>query len=324
MKIYGNKAALEQIRDFADTDRLPHSILIYGDAGTGKKVLADYIAMCWFCDSEGGLPCMECHSCKRIEEHIHPDVIYTDCAAVDMDTVRETLKSSYGMPVEGKIRVYIWQEFNLLGQEGQNSLLTRLEEPSEKVRFILTASNKNGILPTVLSRTTIIRTYPLSLSECAAALKEKGFSDCEKAAELYGGNLGAAIKGLNDKNSAVYRESAKAFVEAVCGNEEYRALITLLSLPQPKEDKRGPLKEVIFGVEKLVHDGLVIHSGGKGGMGCDRELSRKLGEKYPSEVLNKLCGICSRFSSVVSDVNFNGKITANAFTAEIFEAVSGT
>lgn len=322
MKIYGNKPALEQIKSYAGSGRLPHSILILGDTGTGKKVLADYTAMCWFCEKDGCLPCMKCGSCTRIEEHTHPDVIYTDCETADKDTVREVLKSSFEMPVEGKIRVYIWQEFNLLSSESQNSLLTRLEEPSEKVRFILTASNKNGILPTVLSRTTIVRTYPLSLSECACALKEKGFDNCEKAAEMYGGNLGAAIKGLRDKSSAVYIDAAKAFVGAVCENEEYKALIALLTLPQPKENKRGPLKEVIFAVERLVHDSLAILSGGKGGIGCDRALSRKLGERYSAEILNKLCGICGRFSSVVSDVNFNGKITANAFTAEVFEAVS--
>lgn len=322
MKIYGNKAALEQIKDYVGSGRLPHSILIFGDSGTGKRTLADYIAMCMFCEDKEKPPCMDCGGCKRVEEHIHPDVIYTDCSAVDKDGVRGVLKSSFEMPVEGKIRVYIWQEFQLLSGENQNSLLTRLEEPSEKVRFILTSSNKNGILPTILSRTAIIRTYPLTAAECALALKERGFADCEKTAEIYGGNLGLALKAAEDKNSSVYIQAARAFAEAVCEKKEYKALITLLSLPQPKEDKRGPLKEVIFGVERLIHDAFAMASGGKGGLGCDRALSRKIGEKYSAAVLNRLCQVCGRFSAVASDVNFNGKITANAFVAAIFGEIN--
>ncbi|MCM1298037.1 MAG: DNA polymerase III subunit [Firmicutes bacterium] len=322
MKIYGNKHALEQINGYAHSGRLPHSILFFGDSGTGKRTLADYTAMCCFCSAEEGLPCMSCRSCKRIEEHIHPDVICIDCSAIDKESLRNVLKGSFEMPVEGKIRVYIWQEFQLLSQENQNSLLTRLEEPSEKVRFILTSSNKNGVLPTILSRVTIIRTYPLTVSECASALAEMGFDDCERAAEIYGGNLGLALNAARDKNSSVYMETAKTFVNAVCENKEYRALISLLTLPQPKEDKREPLKQTVFAAERLIHDGFAIASGGSGGLGCDRALSKKLSEKYSAAVLNRLCGICRRFSAVTSDVNFNGKITANAFTAAIFGEIA--
>lgn len=318
MKIYGNKPAMEQINGYARSGRMPHSILLFGDEGTGKRTLADYIALCWFCESGESFPCMSCRECKRVEEHIHPDVIRTDCSSIDKDGMRNVLKSSFEMPVEGKIRVYIWQEFQLLSGENQNSLLTRLEEPSEKVRFILTASNKNGVLPTILSRAAVIRTYPLTVSECASALNERGFSDCEKIAELYGGNLGLALKAAEDKNSSVYIDAARAFAEAVCDNNEYRALIILLSLPQPKEDKRRPLRETVFAAERLIHDGFAIASGGSGGLGCDRELSKRLSERYSAAVLNRLCEICGRFSAVANDVNFNGKITVNAFTAAIF------
>ncbi len=318
MKIYGNKAALEQIKSYVREGRLPHSILLYGDSGTGKKTLADYIAMCYFCGDRENVPCMECNGCKRVEGHIHPDVVYIDCGNTDKEGLREILKGSFEMPVEGEIRVYIWQEFQLLSAENQNSLLTRLEEPSDKVRFILTSSNKNGVLPTILSRTALIRTNPLTIAECAEALREKGFPDADKTAEIYGGNLGQAIKAAENKNSLAYVDCAKAFVQAVCERNEYKALITLLKIPTPKDDKRTPLKEVVLKIEGLVHDGFSFASGGKGGAGCDREISRKLGETYSAAVLNGLCRICGRFSGTVSNVVFNGKITANAFTAAIF------
>ncbi len=57
---------------------------------------------------------------------------------------------------QSSIIVYILENFDQSSLEAQNALLKLLEEPPEKVFFILTAENQYHLLPTIISRTKII------------------------------------------------------------------------------------------------------------------------------------------------------------------------
>lgn len=323
MKIYGNRQALQRLSEYGKNNRLPHSLLFFGDTGTGKRTLADYTAMLYFCLENGSAPCMECENCKRAEQHIHPDIIYADCSELKAKYLKETLlPTTYEKAVEGGLKVYIFPEFQLLNNECQNALLTYLEEPSPTVRFILTASNRNGILPTILSRTAAVQTFKLSQEECEAALSDKGIKNAKELAVTYSGNLGLAIKAAMDKNAALYLELAKEFCGSVIGKNEYNALTLLLQLPQPKEDKRMPLRIIAGETEKIFHDGLVAAMGGKPSLGCCPELSEKAARVFSPAVLNRIAAETVRFSKNVTENNFNSKITANAFVSAIFNAIS--
>ncbi|MCM1054168.1 MAG: hypothetical protein NC394_01490 [Bacteroides sp.] len=321
MRIYGNKGALERLSKYRRSGRMPHSLLFFGEPGTGKRTLADYTAMLYFCAEGGTEPCMSCLNCKRAEKHIHPDVIYVDCENTAVLKLREILRDSAGASVEGGIRVYILSELQFFNRECQNALLTYLEEPSDKTRFILTASNKNGILPTILSRAALIQTEPTTVSECEAALKDRGVSEEEasKLASIYKGNLGRSLKAMNDENAAAYFELAREYVEAICKGEEYAALAAVQKLPQPKEDKREPTRALVAETAKLFHDALSMACGGKARCGCDEALAESLSKKYPMSVLNELCQASQRFGGIVSSVYFNSRITLNAFTSNLFE-----
>lgn len=321
MEIYGNKGALKRLSEYKESERMPHSLLFFGDTGTGKRTLADYTAMLYFCERGGTAPCMNCLNCERIEKHIHPDVICIDCENTSVTKLREILRDSVGASVEGGIRVYILSEFQFFNRECQNALLTYLEEPSDKMRLILTASNKNGILPTILSRIALIQTEPLTVTECENALKDRGVSEeeAEKFARMYKGNLGMSLKAQESENAALYFDFAREYAEAVYGAEEYKALTVLQRLPQPKDDKREPARILITETGKLFHDAFAMACGGKASCGCDEALAERLAGKYPVSVLSELCEVSQHFGDIVSSVYFNSKITLNAFTARIFE-----
>lgn len=318
MTVYGNTRALERLSQYALNGRFPHSLLFFGDSGTGKKTLADYTAMLYFCENKGEKPCMSCGSCKRAEQHIHPDIIYSDCSATSAEEMRDLLRSTYELPVEGGIRVYILTEFQLLNRECQNALLTYLEEPSDRIRFILTASNRNGILPTILSRTASIQTEPLSLSECEKALSDRGCAECRELANQCNGNLGSALKMLSDKDSMAYAELSKELAELIGKGSEYEAFMLMQRLPQPKDDKREPLRAVITETGKIFHDAFVFSKGGVPASGCCRKLSMELSESFSESELDGICRVSEKFGKIVTDVIFNVKITANAFVSEIF------
>ncbi|HBH95971.1 MAG TPA: hypothetical protein DDX91_09460 [Ruminococcaceae bacterium] len=322
MKIYGNRQATDRLSDYAKNNSMPHALLFFGDSGTGKRTLADYTAMMYFCERGGDAPCMSCDNCKRIGEHIHPDVIYADCAVLKAEELREDiLPTTFEKAVEGGMKVYIFSEFQLLNNVCQNALLTYLEEPSPSVRFILTASNRNGILPTILSRTAAVQTFKLSVEECERALSDQGVKNAEETARTYNGNLGLALKSVRDKNAAVYIQLSRELCGYIIDKNEYGAINLLLHLPQPKDDKRGPLKTVVIEAGKIFHDALVTAMGGKPSTGCCPELSEKAAANFSAAALNAIAKETVSFGRAVTETNFNSKITTNAFVAAIFNAM---
>lgn len=56
-----------------------------------------------------------------------------------------------------KTRIYYLQNFHLSSIPAQNSFLKLLEEPPTNVQFVLTTNNKNNLLPTIVSRTKIVK-----------------------------------------------------------------------------------------------------------------------------------------------------------------------
>lgn len=77
-KIYGNKFALDTFEAMFKSGRLPHSFLIYGEKGLGKKTLAKYLSAALLCEKGTGIPCGECRSCRNAEKGVHPDIIYPE------------------------------------------------------------------------------------------------------------------------------------------------------------------------------------------------------------------------------------------------------
>lgn len=74
-EIIGHKDTIESLRELADSDRIPHAILMGGPSGIGKMRLArafvDYI----YCqDRQGGDSCGKCPACLQNAHHNNPDV----------------------------------------------------------------------------------------------------------------------------------------------------------------------------------------------------------------------------------------------------------
>jgi DNA polymerase-3 subunit gamma/tau len=101
-------------------------------------------------------------------------------------------------------KVYIFDEVHMLSTSAWNALLKILEEPPEKVTFILATTEKHKIPATILSRAVTVDFYKASSAELAKATervaKEEGLS-IEKEAlaqivNLADGSFRDAIKIL--------------------------------------------------------------------------------------------------------------------------------
>lgn len=77
--IPANDTAKAHLRHMADTDRIPHALLLEGPAGVGKFALARAFAQYVHCTDRtpDGEPCGRCASCIQHQHFNHLDTVYT-------------------------------------------------------------------------------------------------------------------------------------------------------------------------------------------------------------------------------------------------------
>ena len=70
-KIYGNKQLLDALAGMRASGRTAHSLMICGEKGSGKKLIAKYYTQALMCEApENGKPCGVCNACKNVEKDI--------------------------------------------------------------------------------------------------------------------------------------------------------------------------------------------------------------------------------------------------------------
>lgn len=135
-----------------------HAVLISGGNPENRAQSAYFVAGFTVCSAKDGKPCGKCEACRKTRDRVHPDIYIFekpgDKRYFAKKTVQEICESVYLTPNEADVKVIIISELQDMNEECQNLLLKVLEEPPPYSSFILTASSKAVILPTVLSRVT--------------------------------------------------------------------------------------------------------------------------------------------------------------------------
>jgi DNA polymerase-3 subunit delta' len=89
---------------------------------------------------------------------------------IKISSIREVKRDISFVATEAGWRIVIVSEAQLMGEEAANAFLKTLEEPSPRTLLILTSSQRERLLPTILSRCQEIRFDLLTDEEIAAAL----------------------------------------------------------------------------------------------------------------------------------------------------------
>ncbi len=147
----------QQIVTQHDSGRLPHGVLLVGDAGLGKRCFAEALSQFLLCQyPDSGAACGKCKACELCMSGTHPD-LYTlspqeKSVVIKIDDLRAVLQSIQQTAQISGARVIMIEPAESMNLSSANALLKHLEEPGADTYFLL-VSHRPGALPaTVRSR----------------------------------------------------------------------------------------------------------------------------------------------------------------------------
>lgn len=210
--IEGHDDVVEQFRRALRSGRLASTFLFVGLPGVGKRTFARKLAQTLLCETrpaEDLAPCGVCPACQQVVAGVHPDLILVgkpvDKSFIPVDAFigdREHRMQS-GLcheislkPFRGGRKIALIDDADFLNEEGANCLLKTLEEPPPQSVLILLGTSAQKQLPTIRSRSQIVRFRPLSEVLVAELLVRHQLAtpeDAPRLAAFSGGSLQQAL-----------------------------------------------------------------------------------------------------------------------------------
>ena len=229
-ELIGQEPAKRYLRAVLRTRRQAHAYLFKGPAGVGKRTAARIFAQALLCRDrgDGDAACGQCKSCHAFAAGTPPDLVplrkFTETGGevadhepvIRLDTVQYVCEQLHRSPMSGPRRVVIIPQAQRLCQgqaESANAFLKTLEEPPRSATIILTSSQPEGLLETIVSRLQAVQFRRLAAAEVRAGLAllapGKSAAERELVEPLADGSLGRALE-LLDGNLGPWRAAVLA------------------------------------------------------------------------------------------------------------------
>lgn len=138
----------------------PPQVLLIEGGSQAERLASGILWACMLnCEADEPGPCLSCSTCKRFMQATHRDFFVLDGReeSIKIKEVREWVRPVLGEPPrEAQKRVVLIAEAQALGIEAANALLKSLEEPLPQNAFIMTAPQRERLLPTLVSRSWVL------------------------------------------------------------------------------------------------------------------------------------------------------------------------
>ncbi|KPJ59814.1 MAG: hypothetical protein AMJ42_01775 [Deltaproteobacteria bacterium DG_8] len=200
-RIKGQDRQIDILINAIKRGTVSHAYLFTGIPGIGKRTAATAMAKALNCKVNNGDFCDSCISCKKIEHHNHPDILWIKPEGdyIKIDQIRRMQEQIKYKPYEGKSKVVIINKAEKMNLQSSNCLLKTLEEPPLHTVLMLLTTAPYQVLPTIRSRCQRVMFQPLSAELIIEILKEKRGGESRELkliASLSGGSVGKAMQWM--------------------------------------------------------------------------------------------------------------------------------
>lgn len=304
--IIGHESEISKLFQLKKSGRWPHAMMFVGPSGVGKKKIALAFTQAIVCvqASEG---CGNCGPCLRIEKMQSENLIILEPDAelsrpiIKVEKIR-TLLASLSLSSGGPARVVLIDQAQTLNTQASNALLKTLEEPTENIFFILIANDVHQLLPTIRSRTQIIRFSALSYEQ--TKVLKPALPDW-----IYRSSRGQMdrLDLLSTPEGAAKREEALVFFEQFCQDENFLIDKTWKDLVKDRS-------WVLFNLNcwlQMVRDAIILKTQAKKFI-LNSDQVERLKLLYMMSI-HKLLWFCDKIILAENDIN------SNAEAALVFE-----
>lgn len=271
--------------------RLPHAILIYGDAGIGKHILAMELVAALLCDApvshpQALLACGQCKNCRMFASENHPDFHYIsseqyavsgasahlayteryfDAAekrarrkprkVITVDQIRLLIDDFALAQHSAGRKVALIQPADRMNLNASNALLKLLEEPNPDSNLILVCDDPGCLPMTIRSRCVALSIALPEAEQTLPWLLSQGQNEADSRAAL-------AISGGAPLLALKYIESGQV--------TQFKTLMTLLAALlveglSPIEARENMLKlasiNSILSWLQMIMNWLIIYAG---------------------------------------------------------------
>jgi len=187
--IIGHQPILEFLKKGIKNKRLAHAYLFIGSAHLGKKTVAlEFIRML---------------NGQEIDQAVHPDILIVEPEVIDKNGVKKELAISIDQarkiqhqmslfPYQADYKIVLINQAEKMTIEASNCLLKTLEEPFGQAILILITTDRQLLLPTIVSRCQTVKFLPVAEKEIKKRIKDP------KIIRLANGRPGLAIQYLEN------------------------------------------------------------------------------------------------------------------------------
>lgn len=227
--VVGQQALTHTLKTAIASQRLAHAYLFCGPRGVGKTTCARIFAKTINCTniSPDGEACNECESCRAFNEQSSFNIIELDAASNNsVDDIRNLVEKVRIPPQMGRYKVYIIDEVHMLSNSAFNAFLKTLEEPPEYAIFIMATTEKQKVIPTILSRCQIYDFTRITVPDIVKQLQYICQEENVKAEP-------AALNVIAQKADGAMRDALSIFDQVTAstqGNITYQSAIDNLNI----------------------------------------------------------------------------------------------
>jgi DNA polymerase III subunit gamma/tau len=228
--IVGQQHVTRTLANAIESNRVAHAYIFSGVRGVGKTTAARILAKALNCaNGPTAQPDNTCDSCREISAGTSLDVLEIDAASNrGIDQIRELREMVRYAPASSRYKVVILDEAHQLTDEASNALLKTLEEPPDRVVFILATTRAEDLVETIKSRAQLFQFRSLTFQEISGQIEHIAKAENLKIESGAVAVLARAAEGsLRDGLSLL--EQAMAYSEDTIGDAQVRELLGVVA-----------------------------------------------------------------------------------------------